>query len=398
MTDPFPPRTSAALLTLLLATGSACTSSPPEEPAPAHDIDAVTLTSNAEQLAGITVVTVRAESVAPQLEAVGTVALDDTRTARVGALVEGVVSATHAHVGARVRRGALLAGLHSHQVHDGWAEYRKALADRRRVEQELTFATDAVGRTERLLADSAAAPLEVERARAARAAAAEQLTMAQAEVRRTEESLAHLGLDIRETPGQPVSEIIPVRTPQAGVVLEQLVTAGTAVTPGTPMFVIADTSVLWVLAEIDEAALGQVRVGLPVRVAVSAYPDEAFAARVTMIGDTINPSTRRVVVRCEAANGDGRLKPGMFARVQFEGVPVEPRVHVPIDAVQDMGGRRVVFVPGEGGRYVARDVETGSEHDGRVEIRRGLADGDRVVTRGAFLLKSQVMGAPGDEH
>jgi cobalt-zinc-cadmium efflux system membrane fusion protein len=397
MTVFHPSRASVRVVLLACLAGTACTGSQQEEvsqpPAPG---DAVALSKASEQLAGITVEAVKAEAVAPELEAVGTVALDDTRTARVGALVEGVVSETHANVGDRVRRGALLAGLHSHQVHDGWADYRKAVADRRRVEQELGFATDAVARTERLLADSAASPLEVQRARAARAAAAEQLTMAQAEVRRAEESLEHLGLAVHEN--VKADEIIPIRTPQSGVVLERLVTEGTAVTPGTPMFVVADTSTLWVLAEIDEAALGRVRVGSPVQVAVSAYPSDRFAAKVTLIGDTINPSTRRVVVRCEAQNADGRLKPGMFARVRLEGVAADPMVHVPVDAVQDLGERRVVFVPGSDGRYVARDVETGEERAGRVEIRRGLAAGDRVVTRGAFLLKSQLLASPEGEE
>ena len=82
------------------------------------------------------------------------------------------------------------------------------------------------------------------------------------------------------------------------------------------MFVIGDISTVWVLAEIDEAALGRVKVGLPVSVSVSAYPDERFPAKVTLIGDVINPATRRVVVRCEAANAGGvetRSEPGLFA-------------------------------------------------------------------------------------
>ena len=119
---------------------------------------------------------------------------------------------------------------------------------------------------------------------------------------------------------------------------------------------------------------------------------------MTLIGDTINPATRRVIVRCEVANADGRLKPGMFARVLIEGAATAPRVRIPMDAVQDIGERRVVFMPGGEGKYVPRDVETGEERAGRVEIRRGLAPGDRVVTRGAFLLKSQLLASPEGEE
>ena len=386
-------RVRPRLALLALAASVACSSAPPEEAATAAaPKDAVALSKSSEQLAGITVETAQAEVVGSMLEAVGTIAIDDTKTARVGSLVEGIVDTTYVKVGDRVGKGALLAGLHSHEVHDGWSDYRKSVADRRRVEQELSFATETLARTERLLADKAAAALEVERARASRASASEQLVMANAEVRRAQESLEHLGIEIGATT-EVVNEIIPVRTPQAGVVLEKLVTNGTTVTPGTALFVVSDTASLWVLAEIDEASLARVTVGAAVQVIVSAYPTNPFPATVTLIGDTINPETRRVVVRCQLQNGDGRLKPGMFARVQLEGATAEPMVHVPVDAVQDLGERRVVFVPGANGQFVARDVETGGERDGRVEIRRGLVAGDKVVVRGAFLLKSQLLAS-----
>lgn len=385
--------------TLVLPLWATACSTPTPDPAPASTPppSSVALSEASEQLAGIVVDQVKAEKVPTALDAVGTVALDDTRTARVGSLVEGVVERTHANVGDRVRAGQLLVGLHSHQVHDSWGDYRKAIADRRRIEQELTFADDALARTERLLADKAASTLEVERARSARAAAVEHLAVANAEVRRAEESLEHLGIPVKSASSGKTTEIIPVRTPQSGIVLERLVTAGTAVTPGTPLYVVSDTSTLWVLAEIDEAALARVRVGAPVRVGVSAYPTETFPATVTLIGDTINPETRRVVVRAQVANRDGRLKPGMFARVSLESAGAAAMVHVPVDAVQDLGDRRVVFVPDGGGTYTPRDVETGAERDGRIEIRRGLAAGDRVVTRGAFLLKSQLLASPDGE-
>jgi cobalt-zinc-cadmium efflux system membrane fusion protein len=268
------PHARLGLALIALAAGVACTGTSPQEPAaaPPAPAEAVVLSKTSQQLAGITVEAVKAEAVGDVLETVGTVALDDTRTARIGALVEGVVSATHANVGDRVRQGALLAGLHSHQVHDGWGDYRKAVADRRRVEQELSYASDALARTERLVADKAASTLELERTRAARAAATEQLAMAQAEVRRATESLEHLGISSNETTAA-ATEIIPVRTPQAGVVLERLVTTGTAVTPGTPLFVVSDTSSLWVLAEVDEAVLARVKVGAGVQVAVPGHGD-----------------------------------------------------------------------------------------------------------------------------
>ena len=382
-----------ALLVSLTAGACRDTASEPTRQEAASP-DAVNLSARAVDLAGIDTAVVTASPDGNALDAVGTLALDDTRTARIGALVEGVVSATHVNVGDRVAAGASLAGPHSHELHDGWANYRKAVADRRRVAEEVAYARDALARSERLLADKAASPLEVDRARAARVAADEQLTMADAEIQRTQESLEHLGIAATTNPQARTTEIVPVRTPQAGVVLEKLVTTGTAVTPGTPLFVVSDIRSLWAVAEIDEAALTRVRTGAPVTVRVSAYGDQEFTATVTQVADTINPATRRVVVRCRVANADLRLKPGMFARLSIEGDAGAPVVRVPVDAVQDVDGRRVVFVADGDGRYRRRDVEVGSERDGTIVIRHGLTAGERLVVRGAFLLKSQLLASP----
>ena len=262
----------ARLFVLAAATlCGACSQTPAQEPAraPAAN-DTVTLSAGSQQVAGIVVEAAKTARMTAEVEAVGTIALDDTRTARIGALVEGVVATTHVGVGDHVRKGTRLAGLHSHAVHDAWGDYRKALADQRRLEQEVAFANESVARTERLLADKASSALEVERAKATSASTAQQLVAATAEVRRARESLEHLGIAVSDSPRAAASEIVPVLTPQGGVVLEKHVTPGTAVIPGTPMFVIGDISTVWVLAEIDEAALGRVKVGLPVSVSVSA--------------------------------------------------------------------------------------------------------------------------------
>ena len=117
----------------------------------------------------------------------------------------------------------------------------------------------------------------------------EHLAVANAEVQRARESLEHLGIPTGSTTEGRAAEIIPVRTPQAGVVLEKLVTTGTTVTPGTPLFVVSDTSSLWVLAEIDEAALAQVKVGAPAQVRCRPIRPSASRRRSRRLA---TPSTR----------------------------------------------------------------------------------------------------------
>lgn len=379
-------------IVLLAALAYLFRASPHREPAaqPAPAADAVQLSDAAQRQAGITVEAARAVTRTDQLEAPAVLALDETRTARLGSSVEGKVVETFAQEGDRVQRDKVLAWLHSPVVHEAWASYRKAVADRRRLQTELTFATQMDERTVRLFNDKAVAEQEVQRAHANRVAAEEALNIAQTEVRRSEEELEHLGVTNKEDPSGEAGEQIPVKAPFGGVVLQRLVTAGTAITPGTPLFVVSDLSSLWAIAEIDETSLSQVQTGRPVAVRVSAYADDAFAGTIAFVGDTINPKTRRVMVRCQVPNASGRLKPEMYATVALGESGPRPIVAVPSQAVHEIDGRTVVFVQA-GDRFTRREVRVGSDVNGLIEIRTGLKAGERVAAAGSFLLKSELL-------
>lgn len=394
-------RPLAIALAALLTFAYACSTPPPAASPTAADAPAaatpgvVVLSDEARTRAGIVIEPARKITRLDGTEAPGLVALNETRTARVGSLAEGLVVELLVQPGMRVRSGQLLASLHSHAVHDAWAGYRKAKADERRLVTEVRFATEAEARAERLYRDKALALQDLQRAQANRVSAEESLDMGRAELRRSEEELEHLGITNGDDPTGESGERIPIRTPLAGIVLERFVTQGTAVTPGTPMFVVSDLSALWVLAEIDEAHLAQAQIGRPAVVRVAAYPHETFAATVTYIGETVNPKTRRVTVRCETPNSDGRLKPEMYATVEIgEGDP-HPVVAVPATAVQTIDGQPSVFVSEAGGRFRVHPIEPGRERDGLVEVRRGLQADEAVVTTGAFVLKSELLTPAG---
>ena len=382
---------------VLLAAG--CQSAPePAAQAAATDAapassDVVLLDPAAQARAGIVVAEVTQVQRGDAVDAPGIVAVNEIRTARIGSLVEGIVVDMRVQVGDRVRANQLLASMHSHAVHDAWAGYRKAKADERRLQTELRFAVDAQARAERLYEAKAIALQELQRAQANRASAEEGLDMGRTEVRRSEEELEHLGITNGEDPTGESGEQIPVRTPFPGVVLERLVTQGTAVNPGQQLFVVSDLSTLWVLAELDEAHLSGAQVGRPVSVWVAAYPNDVFTGKVTYVGESVNPKTRRVTVRCEVPNPDGRLKPEMYATVEIDETTPRSVLVVPATAVQVVNGQASVFVAEGEGRFRARPVEIGSERDGVAEVRRGLQAGDRVATSGAFILKSELLKA-----
>jgi cobalt-zinc-cadmium efflux system membrane fusion protein len=288
--------------------------------------------------------------------------------------------------------------MHSAVVHETWASYRKAIADRRRLEKELAFAVAAHERALRLYTDKAVSLQEVQRAEADRVAAEETLDMGRTEVRRAEEELEHLGITNADDPTGESGEQIPVRTPSGGVVLERLVTPGTAVTPGTPLYVVSDLSMLWALVEVDESLLSRIHVGQPMQLRVAAYPDEAFAGTVALVGDTVNPKTHRVTVRCVMNNADGRLKPQMYATAVIRENAARETVVLPADAVQTINGTTTVFVAEADGRFRPRAVEIGAAAGDGVEVRSGLTAGERVAVAGAFTLKSELLRSAAPEE
>jgi cobalt-zinc-cadmium efflux system membrane fusion protein len=350
----------------------------------------VVLTETAQHNAGVKVEPAHMVSRRVQLEAPGTLALDEERTARIGSMVEGKVVSVAAQVGDRVARGTVLAEIHSHVIHDAWAEYRKAIADHKRRRTELDYAVQADQRAQRLYTDKAISLQELQRAQVDRVTAEQALNMAKTELRRTEEALEHLGITSGDDPTGESGEQIPVKSPLMGAVLEKNVTEGTAVTPGMPLFVVSDLSVLWALVEVDETKLPYLTVGLPVEVHVAAYPNESFPGTVIFIGDTLDPKTRRVTVRCRTPNPQGKLKPQMYATLSFGAGESHAVLAVPSQAIQELEGKTVVFVAKEAGQFLVREVTLGLEVEGQVEILTGIAPGEKVVTTGSFLLKSEL--------
>ncbi len=390
--------TRAALILNAALLTTACNSASTPPAAPAETAPAPTtveLSATAQANAGVTVEAVASVMRSAQITAPGRITVDEGRTARVGSLQEALVLTTPVQVGDRVRPRQLLATMHGHAMHDAWAGYRTAVAERRRVENQLAYAITAHERAQRLYQDKALALQEVQRTEVERVSAAEALEIAKAEILRSLEELEHVGVVVPEGGGEPApsadaDEQIPVRTPLGGTVLEKLVTPGTTVTPGTPMFVVSDLSVVWAEAEVDESLTSQLQRGRSVAVTVPAYPDDAFDGTITFVADTVNPTTRRLVVRSTILNRDGRLKPEMLATLVIGQGAARPVVIVPAGAVQTIDGSTVVFVVEGTGRFAPRTVQLGRQDGGTVEVLSGLTDGERIAVTGSFVLKSEL--------
>lgn len=179
-----------------------------------------------------------------------------------------------------------------------------------------------------------------------------------------------------------------LRAPVAGVVVDRQVGPGQYLQSGsaTPQFTIADTSTVWLLANVRETDASLVKIGQPVEVRVLAYPKRSFTARVTYVSPVIDPVTHRLPVRAQIANRDGALKPEMFA--SFKIVTSEPSESpaVPEDAVVYEGEAAHVWMAQPDGTLAYRAVHTGRREDGLIEVTQGLVPGDHVVTKGGLFI------------
>jgi Cu(I)/Ag(I) efflux system membrane fusion protein len=177
--------------------------------------------------------------------------------------------------------------------------------------------------------------------------------------------------------------------PREGIVLERNVVPGMRVTPGEVLFRIADHTTVWAMVDVAERDLGAVATGQSVTVRARSYPDKSFTGKVGLVHPHINPATRTVGVRIELPNRDHLLLPDMYVQAEIETGTAEPVLAVAEDALIDSGDRRIVIVDKGQGRFEPRPVEVGRRGAGYVEIRKGIAEGDVVVTSANFLIDAE---------
>ena len=401
------PALLACLAAILLMGRAGCTRPPSEpqqaEPRPAADASLVQLDEEGVRLAGIAVGEAESGKLQEDLEVPGRITANEDTTARVGSFAEGIAVACCQSVGTDVQEGQVLARLHSHETHDAEASYWQARAELARTGSDLRFAEEFFNRATRLYDLKAGSLRQVQEAEAHLRSAEAIEEISRADVQRAEEHLAFLGLDPADLPvvgtehralvesGWEGSHLIDVRSPITGTVIERSVSLGAVVGLSDALYVISDLRTLWVIAEVPEQHLSRLRRGLAVEVSVRAFPGKAFPARITYIGDALDPETRTVDVRCEMPNPGRQLKMEMFATVTIRAADSAQSVMVPLTALQNLDGADVVFVP-EGKRsFRARRVDVGRRLDSAAEILSGVLSGDPVVVAGAFRLKSELL-------
>jgi cobalt-zinc-cadmium efflux system membrane fusion protein len=326
--------------------------------------------------ASLKVEQVSEKPVVETLRVAARVGFDERHLARVGTQVPGRVTQIVGHLGEQVRRGDVLAILHSTELGNAQLAYLKAIAQaevsQRAVERaKELFSADVIGRAELQKRES-------------------DLKVAQAELLSARTQLELLGMsetDIAElTRTGDARARAAIRSTIAGTIVERKVSQGQVVQAADTLYVVADLSALWVDAEVPEQQSDGLRVGQTIKVEIPAL-GAAYETQLNLVDNKVNPETRTVLVRASLSNRDGRLKPEMLATVS---IPVQPKLALalPESAVLFEDAREQVFIEEAPGRYRLRPVKLGELRMGLRPVLDGVKPGDRVVVEGGFHLNN----------
>lgn len=347
---------------------------------PSQDPDVLRFAPGAEQLASITSERVTASTL-PQTDALSArLVYDEDATARIGVGITGRILALAAAPGASVHAGQVLATIDSPDLGTAIADLDKARADEQRKALTAERARDLV-------------PGEAISAKDWEAIQAD-LLQARAETARATQRLKNLDPAGLPRAGQRYKLVSPI----GGVVTERNATPGLEVNPSlaAPLFVVSSPDRLWLLIDLPEQLLAQVKVGGTVSVDSDAWPGQPFSAKIASLGQLVDPNTRRVTVRAVLDNTGHKLLPEMFVRARLLRTG-GTGIAVPNSAIVTRGRKAYVFVQTTPDTFTRRQVTLATQGSDTSFVASGLAAGTTIVTVGALLLDAE-LAARADEQ
>lgn len=321
------------------------------------------------------------------ITATGKVEANADRIAHVSPRIPGKIVSVHASLGDGVGAGQVLARLDSVELGEAVSRYHQS-------KTRLSLARNNMERIKTLVEKKIAARKDILQAET-------DFRTAETEHHTDRERLLLYGVsrqDLDKVNGRRI--LLPVRSPIGGVVTEKHAIVGELSDPSTSLYTVADLSTVWVLVDINEKDLAKVRKGQAAVVTVGAFPDTKFKGRITHIADIVDEATRTVKARVEVQNLGRKLKPEMFATVELTLPATAPPVlAVPEEAIQELEGKKVLFITEDGKEFTPREVQLGVASGGMVEITGGLKESERYAAKGGFILKSELKkGELGEEE
>jgi cobalt-zinc-cadmium efflux system membrane fusion protein len=360
-----------ALVTLLLLlaackgaqTDASAEAPPPAKVVPGFDVSLLSV-EHPEQFP---IATATSLVSAQELVVTGSVNPDIARNVPVISLASGRVVAIHARLGDTVKRGQVLLTVRSDDVSGAYSNYRKALADEILSRTQLERAKD-------LYANGAIALNDLQIAQ-------DTDNKSRVDVETMSEHLRLLGND----PDHP-NGVVNIVAPVSGVITDQQVTNAAGVQSlSTNPFTITDMSTVWVICDVYENDMPDVRIGDTAEVRLNAYPDRMFKGTVSNIGAILDPNIRTAKVRIEVAN-PGIMHLGMFVKATFRGRTKVVRTVVPASAILHLHDRDWVYVPASDKKFRRIEVASGDPLPGNLQqIKTGIEPGQQVVANAVVL-------------
>jgi membrane fusion protein, heavy metal efflux system len=328
-----------------------------------------------DQMSHVQVLTVQPTTLTRSLRLTGAVAYNSFRTTPVITQVSGPVSRVVVVPGQKVTQGQPMLYVASPDYSQLRTNYLKA-------KDAYALAQKAYSRAQDLYQHHAIAEQNVEQAESAEVQANGDLASAQA-------ALKVMGVtDPDALVKAPPSFEVPVRAPIGGLVVEQDVSAGQLIQPGTTQcFMISDISTVWVLVNVYQKDLPYVRVGDQVTIQTDTYP-EVFHGRIAYVAASLDPSTRTLQARIETNNLGEKLKKDMYVVATVSAGTIPNAIALPDAAVlRDTENQPFVYAAASANQFGRRSVTLGESLDGQTQITNGLKPGDRVVGNGSLFLQ-----------
>ena len=348
----------------------------------------VKMAAEVQKQNGVAVAPAQKQRLPGMISATGKVEANADRIAHVSPRISGKVVSVRASLGDSVSAGQHLVTLDSVELGDALSRYHQS-------KTRLALAQSNMDRIKALVDKKIAARKDILQAET-------DYRIAQTDLHSDEERLSLYGVSLSDLKGDNHRKpLLPVRSPIGGIITEKHAIVGELADPSKSLYTVADLSSVWVLVDIHEKDLAKVRRGQAATVIVGAFPDQKFRGRITYLADLVDEATRTVKARVEVPNPGRTLKPEMFATVELAlAADAPPVLAVSEEAVQEIDGKKVVFVAEKETEFEPRAVELGRTVGGMVEVVSGLKEGERYAVKGAFTLKSELKKEEleGDEH
>jgi membrane fusion protein, heavy metal efflux system len=345
--------------------------------------DPFTLNLTDSQLASVKVGPVEAREFPVEKEAVGSIDFNEDMETQIFTPYQGRIIGLFAAIGDDVKKGQTLFTIDSPDLLAAESNLIAAAG-------VLELTTRNLARLRELYKTLAVSQHDLEQGISDQQTAEGNLRAARDAVRIFGKNDAQIDRIVADRMADPT---LVVPSPIDGRITARSAAPGLFVQPGNPPppYVVADINTMWMLANVIEIDSPAFRVGQPVKVSLSAFPDRAFDGTITTIGASVDPNTRRVLVRSEIKDPQHELRAGMFGNFVISiGTPIRSPA-VPLSGVVREGdGTQTVWVTADRRRFVRRTVKIGQPRDGYRQILEGLQVGELVATDGAIFLSNMV--------